>query len=79
MGGELSSLRWEWGGYSRDVDLVGAFLVGGELGGVIWFGEGIGPGGQNGICLFGTGVEDRGVLRVSDAVRGGGVFCRRIG
>ena len=35
--------------------------------------EGAGPGGQNGICLFGMGVADRGVLSVSVGVNGGGV------
>ena len=39
----------------------------------------MGPGGQNGMCLFGTGVEDRGVLRVRDGVSGGGVVSRKMG
>lgn len=52
---------------------------GGELGGVISDGEGMGPGGQKGRCLLGTGVEERGVLRVKAGVRGGGVDCRSWG
>ena len=31
------------------------------------------------MCLLGTGVEDRGVLRVSAGVRGGGVCSRKAG
>ena len=36
----------------------------------------MGPGGQNGICLFGTGVVDRGVSRMSEGESEGGVLER---
>lgn len=45
----------------------------GELGGVTTWFDGAGPGGQKGICLFGIGVEDLGVLRVSEDGSEGGV------
>lgn len=52
---------------------------GGEFGGVMVCDAGwIGPGGQYGICLFGTGVDDRGVLNVNAGAEGGDVGdCRR--
>ena len=40
----------------------------------------MGPGGQNGICLFGTGVVDRGVSRMSEGESEGGVLeAERLG
>ena len=36
----------------------------------------MGPGGQNGICLFGTGVVERGVSRMSEGDSEGGVLER---
>lgn len=53
-----------------------AVFAGGEFGGVIWFGDGIGPGGQKGMCLFGTGVVDREVFNVSAGAKAGGVLDR---
>jgi hypothetical protein len=79
MGGELRSFWHEFGGYRSELAFKEACLVGGELGGVISEGEGIGPGGQNGRCLFGTGVVDRGVFRIRDGVNGGGVGWRSCG
>lgn len=39
---------------------------------------GAGPGGQKGICLFGIGVDERGVVRVKVDDSGGGVAdCSR--
>ena len=46
---------------------------GGELGGVTSWVDGTGPGGQKGICLFGIGVDVRGVFRVKGELRDGGV------
>ena len=79
IGGELSSFACGVGGCRTDVNGVAWFLEGGEVGGVIVCDAGgMGPGGQYGMCLLGTGVVDRGVLRVRAGVNGGGVGdCRR--
>jgi len=79
IGGELSSFWCAEGGDNIDVAFATADLAGGELGGVgIGEAAGTGPGGQYGMCLFGTGVDERGVLRERDGVSGG-VVCRMAG
>ena len=52
--------------------------MGGEAGGVSsWWGEGRGPGEQNGMCLFGTAAgEPRWVVLIDS--EGGGVAVRAI-
>jgi hypothetical protein len=79
IGGELRSFWHESGGYRSELAFNEDCLVGGELGGVISDGEGMGPGGQKGRCLLGTGVDDRGILRIRDGANGGGVGWRSCG
>lgn len=54
-------------------------FVGGELGGVTVCVDGDGdPAGQYGMCLFGIGVEARGMFKLRAALVGGGVgLCRK--
>jgi len=77
----LHSFLCAVGGCRIDVALGNADFAGGELGGVtICEAEGAGPGGQKGKCLFGMGVDGRGVFKVRAGVIGGGVTeCRRDG
>lgn len=73
IGGDLNSFLWLWGGWRSELGFSGVDPCGGELGGVMVWVAGAGPGGQKGICLFGMGVTERGVVRVKVELRGGGV------
>ena len=77
IGGELRSLVCAFGGCSIEVTFGKIVLAGGELGGVtVWEkGVGVGPGGQYGICLFGTGVVDRGMLMFKADREDEGTLC----
>ena len=73
-GGALRSLTCELTGCNTERRGAADDFAGGEFGGVtVCEDEGGDPAGQYGRCLFGTGVEVRGMFKVSAGPKGGGV------